>query len=197
MSKAGVEALERVLTQLSPVSPASLEAVAALTREVQLAKGDYFARAGEHPRALGFVLEGVLRAFLRSEDGREYNKSFFLEGRFVVALTSVISGEANRIDIQALTPVRLLSMDYAAFTALYDAHHDLERLARRLVEFEWAAKEQREIALVLDDAASRYRSFQREHPGLETRIPQYHVASYLGITPIHLSRIRARRDATS
>ncbi|MCB1163098.1 Crp/Fnr family transcriptional regulator, partial [bacterium] len=71
MSKPGVEALKRVLTELGPVSPAGLDAVAGLTREVQLAKGDYFARAGEHPRALGFVLEGVLRAFLRSEDGRE------------------------------------------------------------------------------------------------------------------------------
>ncbi len=61
-----------------------------------------------------------------------------------------------------------------------------------MVEFEWVKKEQREIALVLDDATTRYATFRREHPDLENQIPQYHIASYLGITPIHLSRIRGR-----
>jgi CRP-like cAMP-binding protein len=190
---AGRQALQAVLRAAGPVSGVAVDDVLALARERVFAKNDSFATAGETPSELGFVVDGVFRAFLRNEDGREYNKTFFPEGTFLMALSALVTGEPNRIDLQALTPATLLVMDYRAFTTLYDRHHDLERVARRLIEVEWAKKEQREIALVLDDAASRYENFQREHPGLENRIPQYHIASYLGITPIHLSRIRSRR----
>ena len=134
----------------------------------------------------------MFRAFLTTDNGTEYNKTFFGTGTFIVALTSLVSGQTNRIDIQALTPADLLVFDFQRFTRLYDQHRDLERIARRMVEFEWVKKEQREIALVLDDATTRYTAFHREHPDLENQIPQYHIASYLGITPIHLSRIRGR-----
>ena len=53
-------------------------------------------------------------------------------------------------------------------------------------------KEVREIQIVLNNATERYEFFRQEHPGLENKIPQYHIASYLGVTPIQLSRIRAK-----
>jgi CRP-like cAMP-binding protein len=76
---------------------------------------------------------------------------------------------------------------------LYDQFEGLERIARKLAENYFMVKEQREIELVLLDASQRYRLFQQEYPGLENRIPQYHIASYLGITPTQLSRIRAKK----
>ena len=65
-----------------------------------------------------------------------------------------------------------------------------ERLGRLLTEQLYIKKEQREAEFLLDDAPTRYRNFQKQYPGLEDRLPQYHVASYLGITPVALSRIR-------
>ncbi len=160
-------------------------------------KGDYFARAGEDQPNLGFVAKGVFRAFVQTEKGDEYNKTFFTERTFMLTLTALVEGKTNRINIQALEESTICTLNYQQFAALYDRYPALERIARVMLEIEWSKKEQREIALVLDDAACRYARFQIEHPGLENRIPQYQVASYLGITPIHLSRIRSAGSTTS
>jgi hypothetical protein len=76
---------------------------------------------------------------------------------------------------------------------LYNTFPALERFARKLAESYFVLKEKREIELVLLEAGERYLIFQKEFPGLENRIPQYHIASYLGITPTQLSRIRAKK----
>lgn len=61
-----------------------------------------------------------------------------------------------------------------------------------MMEQEWIKKEKQVIQMVTNDAKTNYLIFKKEYPGLENQIPQYHIASYLGITPIQLSRIRAR-----
>jgi CRP-like cAMP-binding protein len=75
---------------------------------------------------------------------------------------------------------------------LYDKFPDLERVGRRLAEFYFVDKEQREIEIVLLDAEKRYQIFLQQYPGLSQLIPQYHIASYLGVTPTQLSRIRRK-----
>ena len=69
---------------------------------------------------------------------------------------------------------------------------DLERLARKMAEYYFLEKERKELEIVMLNATERYQLFQAEFPKIEQYIPQYHVASYLGITPIQLSRIRHR-----
>jgi len=66
-------------------------------------------------------------------------------------------------------------------------------VARKLAEIFFVQKEQREIEIVLLDADRRYSLFQKQFPQLEQQIPQYHIASYLGVTPTQLSRIRRKR----
>jgi CRP-like cAMP-binding protein len=65
-------------------------------------------------------------------------------------------------------------------------------IARKYVETLFIEKEKRERRLLSEDAATRYLSFQKDYPGLEDKIPQYQIASYLGITPVALSRIRKK-----
>jgi len=78
---------------------------------------------------------------------------------------------------------------------VYSKHPALNRVGRILVEHAWIGKERRETQLIMLNASERYRAFREEYPGLEQRIPQYHIASYLGITPVQLSRIRAHKNA--
>jgi len=108
------------------------------------------------------------------------------------AFSSLVTGQVNHVHIQALTECELFVADYGALTRLYDAHPDWERFARKLAEGYFVVKEQRELELALLDARARYKRFQEEYPGLEQLISQYQVASYLGVTPTQLSRIRAR-----
>ena len=78
-------------------------------------------------------------------------------------------------------------------TKLYDSIPKIERLSRILAEHFFVDKEKREIELVMLGASEKYEIFKKEHPNLENLIPQYHIASYLGISPTQLSRIRAKK----
>ena len=184
---------KKYLTKLVPFSEIELEKFVSLFSKKQLKKNEYFAVEGEYSAQLGFVLEGVVRAFYRNNEGNEYNKTFFTTSHFVGAYSSLVTNQKNLIHIQCLTDCVFLVADFREITTLYDGHPKIERLARVLAEHFFVAKEKREIELVMLEASERYAIFREEHPHLENLIPQYHIASYLGITPTQLSRIRAKK----
>jgi CRP-like cAMP-binding protein len=185
--------LHAYIQQLSPLPTAAWEAFSTLFSTNLLYKHDYFARAGKVENTIGFLIKGTVRAFFRDKQGTEYNKTFHIPYGFIGAYSSVTSQQLNQICIQALEDCTLLTADYRKVVELYDTFPALERFARILAENYFILKEKREIELVLLEAGERYRIFQKEFPGLESRIPQYHIASYLGITPTQLSRIRAKK----
>jgi CRP-like cAMP-binding protein len=189
-----MEILRNYLQQFSPLSDAAWDDFRRLFRPQVLKKNDYFARRGRPESNIGFLMEGTIRAFYTTSAGAEYNKTLFVPYCLVGAYSALITGAENLIDQQALEDCRLLVADYRRISGLLDVHPELERFARKLAESYFVAKEKREIELVLLDADERYRIFRQEFPGLENRIPQYHIASYLGITPTQLSRIRAKKS---
>jgi len=157
-----------------------------------LEQGDYFQRAGEASGEMAFVNAGLLRFFYQTADGKEFNKSFIPENQFAAAYSAYLTNRPARFSIQALEDSHLLVADLPGVVALFDRHRCWERMGRILAEQLYIKKETREAEFLLDDAETRYRNFQQTYPGLEERLPQYHVASYLGITPVALSRIRRR-----
>ena len=185
-------ALTTHIANFVDLSPQEKESFTALFTEVHLKKEDYFAVEGEFSSSLCFLIEGVMRAFYRNSSGKEYNKTFFTNSNFVAAYVSITTKQRNSINIQCLTDCSMLIADYDKITALYQKFPRIESLARRLAEYKFALKEKREIELATLDATKRYDIFREEHPGLENLINQYHIASYLSISPTQLSRIRAK-----
>ncbi len=181
------------ISKVSVLKPTELEVLIALFHPATFKKHDFFAQAGEYPKKIGFVGSGILRAFYQNAKGEQYNKTFFQKGSFLGAYSALLTGQPNRIDIQCLTDCEMMVADYRAFTQLYDSYPRIERIARKLAESFFIQKEKREIDLVTLEAKERYQIFQKEHPELGQAIPQYHIASYLGITPTQLSRIRAQK----
>lgn len=182
--------LYKYLNAISPIHNSTWEAAESLFSEKFLKKGDYFINEGEVAKQIGFLKNGVIRAFYRNTEGLEYNKHFFVSNDFIGGYSSLVTAQPNRIIQQALTNCEILVADYAKVTKLFDLFPDFERVGRRLAEMYFVNKEQREIEIVLLDADERYLIFRQEYPQLEQLIPQYHIASYLGITPTQLSRIR-------
>lgn len=158
-----------------------------------LSKGAYFAIENRVETNLGFLLKGVVRAFYRNNDGIEYNKTFFTGHEFFGAYASLVSRKPNKIILQSLTECDIMVASYNKIEALFSEYRKIETLARLIAEQFFIEKEKREIELVLLQADERYKLFKQEYPGIENSIPQYHIASYLGITPTQLSRIRAKR----
>jgi CRP-like cAMP-binding protein len=160
-------------------------------RDVTLAKDAFFLLAGDVPERIGYVRSGLLRLYYIDRDGAEANKHFCLENSMAISYGAFVQREPSPFFIQALEDCRLLTIDYDTYVDLVDGHPCWQVFARKLAEMLFALKQRRESAFLLDDAKQRYLQFLEDYPGLEDRLSQYHIASYVGITPESLSRIRA------
>ncbi len=182
-----------VINKLCNLSNTTLDAFQSVFIDKEIAKGECFITEGDYGYSFAFIKSGLLRSYYISPKGEEYNKHFFLADNFVAPLTSLVLHEPSPVYIGALESTKIMVANYKDLEKLYNAHLELNILGRKLVEFAWIEKERRETQLIMLEAKDRYKAFLKEYPGLEQRIPQYHVASYLGITPVQLSRIRAKR----
>ncbi len=181
------------LQSFTSIPEQSLQALLDLFKPVHLVKNEYYATHGKRAVKLAFLDKGLMRAFYENSEGEEFNKLFFRTPAIVGAYSSLITKTPMIINLQCLTDCEILEATFEDIVALYDDHPRIERLNRKIAEDFFVEKEKREMSLVMNDASERYELFKKEFPGLENDIPQYHIASYLGITPTQLSRIRAKR----
>jgi CRP-like cAMP-binding protein len=184
--------LYKYFNAISPLQDETWSMVERLFSEKTLQKGDYFINEGETAKQIGFLKSGIIRAFYRNNEGLEYNKHFFVDNNIFGGYSSLVTSTPNKIIQQTLTECHVLVANYSEITKLYDLFPEFERVGRRLAERYFVDKEQREVEIVLLNADERYLIFRRDYPQLEQQIPQYHIASYLGITPTQLSRIRRK-----
>lgn len=185
--------LRRAVLRIAPVSARALSAVSSLLEARSLRRGEHFLRAGERAREVAIVVSGLLREYFGLAEGTERTKAFVTSGAFSGSLADLISQEPSRAWIVAEQPSRVLTLPYAQLVALTRAHPSWARFATGATQALLLAKAEREYELLGLDAAARYEAFQRRYPGLEAELAARHVASYLGITSVHLSRLRRLR----
>lgn len=184
-------ALKESLTQYAPIGEDTWQAFICLCHYRQLPAKAFLYRAGERPDSFSYVYQGLFRTFIADQEGNEYNKNFFAEGSFPGCMTALLTGKPSEFSIQALEDVCFIEIDFKGYRALLDSNMDLMRFQIRYLEQHWLqAKDAREVEIVQQGASQRYRTFLNQYPELHRRLPQYHIASHLGITPTQLSRIR-------
>lgn len=152
--------------------------------------GNALALPGDERHEVLFVAEGLLRFYYLGADGKESNKAFVAEGEFAGAVASAQLGVPLLYGIEALEATTVFASSYTAFSELMDADPAFERLGRKLAETLLARKERKARDLMLKSAAERYTDLLETRPDLVQRVPLYHLASYLGMTDVHLSRVR-------
>ena len=155
-----------------------------------LDQDEFFIEEGKYAKEIGFLETGVARAFFVNKKGKEYNKQFFVGPTLIGAYSSLLTKQKNKIAQKTLTECKIWKAPFHEVELLYTKFHDFERLGRKIAEFYFLEKEKKEIEMALLDAEKRYLILQEEFPYLEMEIPQYHIASYLGISPTQLSRVR-------
>lgn len=185
-------ALQRgAFRRLVPLGDADLAELPRPLR-VQLPAGLPLLRAGERAHEAALVIDGGLREYYVLADGTERSKSFNLPGDFAGSLSDLLSGAASRTWVVAERPTTLLVTPWSAYAALVAVRPAWTRFAQAMAEQLYLAKAQREYELLALDAAQRYRATLARWPQIESLFTQKDIASYIGITPVHLSRLRAR-----
>lgn len=152
--------------------------------------GQFFLRAGEHQKFIGFNFKGVFRYYYIDHEGRERNKHFCLENDWVMSLTAFLEAAPALFFIQALESCEILSIPADSVHGLIAQSAYWRAYYRHLLERYYVIKEKREARFLMNDARGRYLSFLKDYPGLPARIRQHHIAAYLGISSVSLSRLR-------
>lgn len=187
------EAFRAAFASVVPLGDGALLAGLEHSRPTSLTRGEHLLRAGDQARHVFVVVEGLVREYYVLSDGRERTKSFVVESQVAGSLPDLLSGESSRANIVAEVASRILVVDYTALRALHERFPRWAELEAEATRRLLLTKTEREYELLALDAEARYESFRSRFPGVEQRVAARHVASYLGITPVHLSRLRRIR----
>ena len=188
----GLEQFRKTADNVVCIPQGEWEAFIQHLSERTFEKDDFLVSAGEVANNFYFIASGLVRFFYSTEDGKEFNKHFAMEHGFAGSFQSLVLGEPCGFFIQALERTETIVLPNRVLNEFYDRHPCWERIGRRNAENLALFKEMREKEFLLDSLETRYRRFLKDYPGLADRISQYHIASYLGVTDVALSRIRKK-----
>ena len=180
--------IERLLN--APIPESNFTIFSNLLFEKTYDKKDLLVEEGKQCNYIYFLTEGSCYSYLTDEKGDEHAIQFALEGYWISDLYSFFSGKKAIYTIQALEPTKVLVLNKESFQKACDALPTLDRYFRLLIQNAFIALQYRLAKTHSEDAEHRYNEFAQLHPQFVKRIPQYLIASYLGIKPQSLSRIR-------
>lgn len=184
-------ALIEKIRLIVPLSEMDITLIHSLFQPWFLAKGDYFIQQGQVCQHVGFIQTGLLRYFV-NQDGDEKIYSFGLENDFACDYESFLSQRPCLRAIQAIEDSSLVVISSANLQRLFAELTYGERFGRVVIEQIFVKTIGQLISLYTDSPEVRYQAFLDEYPTLSARTTQYHIASYVGVKPQSLSRIRAR-----
>ncbi len=158
----------------------------------RLRKDQYLIQEGEPARFLAFVTSGCLRSYSIDKRGEEHVVQFALETWWITDLYSFLTGKNATLYVDALEDSDVLLIEPGSYERLCTTVPEFERYFRILLQNNYIATHRRILASISLSAADRYLQLVADYPTIVQRVAQRHIASYLGITPEALSRIRRR-----
>ncbi len=184
------ERFNSVVSNFTDVPSEEWEKVLGLHKLMYLGKNDFFLKAGDIPDKVAFIASGIFRVFFISESAEDKTLAFREEGRFLSAFNSSLENQRSWFSIQAMEEAVLLYISLNDYKKMLQGNICWQIINTKYMEEIYNEKEKREKELLSENAETRYRNLLERYPDIEKRIRQYHIASFLGISPVTLSRIR-------
>lgn len=181
------------LRQVSPLSQDAISNLSSITTAVEIRKNDNLQEIGQTCKTIYFVFQGIARIYY-FKDGKDITEYFAFDNDVIIRAESLFSGKPSPKAIQALEDTTFLAIPSNTLFELFDQYHEIERLFRKIVERSYVDTVNRLESLQFHTAEERYKKLLEKAPNLILDIPLKHIASYLGITQVSLSRIRAGLD---
>ena len=180
----------QVMLAISPLPP---ETVTDLEKIIQVAPVEQHTevlKIGQVAQGMYFINQGLARVYYQHKD-LDVTDYFAIDGQFIGAVPSLFTRQPSRKAIQLIEDSTVSFVNLNNFETCCARHHDLERAARKLACFALVEEQDRIEKLRFYSAAERYRELEKKYPGISIRCPLKFIASYLGISQVSLSRIRA------
>ncbi len=190
ITRMSAASLEDLLLHFHHFTPQQLQFIRSQAVEKTFPAGAYFSEAGRVAQEVGFIVQGIFRVCYFDREGNEITKYFLEENNFIVDLQSYQYQLPSTEYVQAVTDVQALVFSAQGWQQLGHTIVDWPRVESNLITRALLEKINRRSPLVSTAAATRYEQFLATFPALANRIPLAQLASYIGVTPQSLSRIR-------
>lgn len=189
-NKAYKKKLTDYISERVAISETEKELIAESYSILEVKKKKFLSQEGQKCLLEGFVVKGSFRIFHNDSKGLEHVLYFAFENWWVGDMAAYLTGEPSTINIQAMEDSVLLVIDPIKKEELFQKVPALERLFRIIVQKHLVVLQKRFLLTVSEHAIERYKELIERHPGIEQLVPQHQIASYLGILPESLSRMK-------
>jgi len=160
-------------------------------------KGQIIHHVGDVCRKISFINSGLARAYMIGEDGKDYTWNIIFNDNnakvnnlFVVDYYSFITQNESMVNIEVLEDCELLVLEYDDVESLHKTLQKEERLSRIIAEIAYATLYEKMVDRQMKTSQERFEVFMQNTPYLLDKVPQYHIATYLGMTPQYLSQLK-------
>ena len=183
--------LIKILSQFANLDENETELIKSSFKTYSLLKGEYFLKEGEINKHVGFLNTGLVRYFVY-KDGEESTFEFTKEGEFIGDYQSFRNASVSKQNIQAIEDCELLIIDFPKIQNIYNNTENGNLIGRHIIAHRFDVMVNQLLEVYMQNHEDRYKSFIKKYYDLTQRIPQYLIASYVGVKPESLSRIRRR-----
>jgi len=192
-----METLIKNIAQHVRLSPEETAVFKSFWKEKTLEKGEFLLRNGEICRHDSYIVSGVLKAFcINSENGNEEILFLAIDHWWATDISSFSKQKASIYNIQAVEKTNLLQISHHSFQKMLQEIPSLERYFRIILESYLGTLEKRIVFNNMYKAEQKYYDFLDTYPDIVSRVPQYLVASYLGVSAEFISRIRKKNKSS-
>lgn len=182
------------LNTISDISQDTYSEIQKISAFKRIKAGTQIVKLNEVPSKAYMIVSGIVRSYLITESGKEFNKSFYLPVSFAASLTALMKKKPSAFVFETVTDCKIYEINYYKMMDLCNSNPSLKNLYTNILEFLYVQHEKRLINSITLNATARYLELQNQISNVDALISQYHIASYLGITPVQLSRIRKKID---
>ena len=185
-----IEKLLSYFDRYLPLNDQEREELSNRCRERRVKRRQFILQEGDVCRHYNFVVEGCFKMYGVDAKGGEHNLQFAAEEDWITDIGSFHSGKPSRLYIEAMEPSSVIQIEKNDLLFLYENHSKFDRNFRVVIEDKFVELQNRVLQNISSTAEERYLRFLELYPKLSNRLPNTQIASYLGITPEFLSKIR-------
>lgn len=192
------EQYKKFIYQYVPLSPIEWNLLQKLSRVEHFKKGEIIHLSGSVFDKIYFINHGLIRAYIIDAEAKDFTWNLFFNDKnsemtnvYVVDYESFVNKRESKITFEVLEDCELISTTYDNLSLFYNESKTSERFGRIMAELAYSSVHNSVINKLTKTAQERYEELIKNSPYLLEKVPQYHIASFLGITPQSLSRIKS------
>jgi CRP-like cAMP-binding protein len=182
--------LKQVMHQMIDISEKEMEDFLSKTYRKTFKKSDIVTQPGTVPTEIFFIEKGIIRVIVTDNLGNDHTIHFALENQFIADYTSFLLDQSSIYTLQALEETSVVVLPKSAVFWGYQNLKEGQKMGRLIAEFYFVYQDNRVRNMFARTPKERYDGISEIFPQIHNRVPQHMIASYLGITPVHLSRLK-------